>query len=226
MQLAQHELRRNNDAIEESSLRDVGNSSVDDDACIENLVTLLSLLLTAEDSAQGGQIQQIALVGTDGKANVRHQEHDHDLEETLGVSRRNATADDQREQVRPADAEEASDRGSDQALKAHRSELPLEQDDAGTNERSHTGVPGPRQVEGFNYVTGCAYNENKKKTYKNEIHGIPPRGCTSLCYWTMHPSQPSPPPAGWPFLKRGARIRGMNARPVPALWGRPEEQVD
>jgi len=121
------------------------------------------------------------------------------------VSRRNATADDQREQVRPADAEEASDRGSDQALKAHRSELPLEQDDAGTNERSHTGVPGPRQVEGFNYVTGCAYNENKKKTYKNEIHGIPPRGCTFPVLLDDAPEPAIAAPGGLAFLKAGRK---------------------
>src|SRR4029077_12634727 len=126
LQLAQHELRRNNDAVEKSGLGNVGNSSVDDDAGIENLVTLLSLLLTAEDSTQGSQIQQIALVGADGEADVCHQEHDQNLEEALGVSRRNAAADDQREKIRPADAEDASDRGSDQALETDRTQLPLE----------------------------------------------------------------------------------------------------
>ena len=34
------------------------------------------------------------------------------------------------------------------------------------------------QSEGLNDEAGNRYNDEKKKTYKNEIHGKPPRGCS------------------------------------------------
>ena len=51
------------------------------------------------------KVGEQTLVGPDDKTNVRHQQHDQDLEETLGVSRGNAAANNQRKQVRAADPE-------------------------------------------------------------------------------------------------------------------------
>ena len=88
LKLAQHKLRRNNDAIEESGLGNVGNPAVDDDAGVENLVAFLALLLAAENSAQSSQVQQISFARADDQANVGHQQHHKNLEKALGIARR------------------------------------------------------------------------------------------------------------------------------------------
>ena len=87
--------------------------------------------------------------------------------------------------------------------------------------------PRPRlrvNPKGLNDKAGNRYNDDKKKTYKNKIHGKPPRGCSlPICpyHQAMHPCQSSPPPAGIGLSSHAgrARIRGMNVRPVPAGWG-------
>ena len=51
LQLPQHELRRDDDAVEEAGLGDVCDAAVDDDAGVENLVAFLARLFAAEDAA-------------------------------------------------------------------------------------------------------------------------------------------------------------------------------
>src|ERR1035441_3161007 len=51
LQLAQHELRRHDDAVEEAGLSNVGDAPVDDDAGVENFVAFFAGLLAAEDPA-------------------------------------------------------------------------------------------------------------------------------------------------------------------------------
>ena len=79
LQLAQNELRDDDDAVEEAGLGDVGDAAVDDDAGVENLVALLALLLAAEDAAQRRQVQQVALVGADDQSDVGHEQHDREI---------------------------------------------------------------------------------------------------------------------------------------------------
>src|SRR6266487_4625690 len=91
---------------------------------------------------------------------------------------RNAIADDEGKQVGPADAEEASDGGADQPLEADGPQLPLEHDDRRSDQDTHARIHIAGQSEGLNYEASNRYNDDKKKTYKNEIHGKPPRGCS------------------------------------------------
>src|ERR1035438_6633006 len=156
----------------------LAGAAVDDDAGVENLVGLLARLLAAEDSAQSRQVQQVAFIGSDDQADVRHQEHDEDLQEALGVSLGNAAADDQGEEVGATDAEEASDGGADQPFEADGAQLPFEHNDSRTDQCAHARVNIAGLPERLNDEAGSRYNDDKKKTYKNEIHGKPPRGCS------------------------------------------------
>src|ERR1035438_2395218 len=56
LQFPQHELRNHNETVEESSLGDIGNAPVNDDARIENLVTLLARFLSAKDAAESREV--------------------------------------------------------------------------------------------------------------------------------------------------------------------------
>src|ERR1700687_1364953 len=140
LQFAQHELRGDDDAVEEAGLGNVGDAPVDDDAGVENLVAFLALLLAAEDPSERGQVQQITLVGPDDEAHIGHQQHDQDLQEALGVSFGNAVADDQSKQVSATDAEETPDGGADESLQTHGAQLPLEEHDGCPEQCAHARV--------------------------------------------------------------------------------------
>ena len=127
MQLAQHELRDDDDAVEEAGLGDVGDATVDDDAGVQDFVAALGLLLAAEDAAERGQVQQLAFTGADDQADVGHQQHDKQLQEALGRTRLNAVFDDQAEKISADDAEDAADDGADQPLQADLPQADLEQ---------------------------------------------------------------------------------------------------
>ncbi len=129
LQFAKHELGNDNGAVEKAGFGDISDAAVNDDAGIENLVALLRLLLAAKDSPQRRKIEQIAFVGADDQANVGHQQHDHDLEETSRVARAEAVAEDQGKQVGAEDAQHAADGGPDQPLQADPAQPPFEQDD-------------------------------------------------------------------------------------------------
>src|ERR1700722_13793663 len=99
LQFTQNELRRHDYAIEKAGLGDVGNAAINNYAGIQNFETLPGLFLPAENPASSREIEQVALVGPDNQPDVRHQEHDHDLQEALGISGRNAVANHQGKQV-------------------------------------------------------------------------------------------------------------------------------
>src|SRR5207248_2300484 len=118
------------------------------------------------------------LVGTHNQANVSHQQHDQDLEETLGVALGNAAANHQREEVRAADSEDTSDRRPDQSLEADGAQFPFEQNDGCADQCADTRIFDRGQSERIDCKASSRYNEYKKKTYKDKIHGKPPRGCS------------------------------------------------
>ena len=153
MQLAQHELRNHDDAVEEAGLGDVGDAAVDDDAGIEDLVALLGLLLAAEDSAQRRQVEQVALAGAHDQAHIGHQQHQEELQEALGWPGLQAVADDQAEQVSADDAEDAADDGADQPLQAHLAQTNLEQHHRQTEEQTDSCGRPAFQSQGFQFVT-------------------------------------------------------------------------
>src|SRR5207248_3825739 len=128
LQLAQHKLRKHNDAVEEAGFSDVGDATVNDDAGIQNFVALAALLLAAEYTSQRRQIQQVTFVGAHDQANIGHQHHDKQLQKMLGVAIRNAAVDDQAEQVGAEDSGDAANHCADQALEADAMQARFKQD--------------------------------------------------------------------------------------------------
>src|SRR5439155_15961556 len=118
LQLAQHELRQHQDAIEKSGFGDIGNAAINDDAGVEDFVNLLALLFAAEDAAQRGEVQQVAFVGADDESHVGHQQHDQQLQKALGAAGGDGIANDQRKKIGAEDAEDAADDRADQPLQA------------------------------------------------------------------------------------------------------------
>ena len=64
LQLAQHELRDHQHAVEKAGFGDVGNAAVDDHTGVQDLKGFLGTLFAAEDAAQGRKVQHVAFVGT------------------------------------------------------------------------------------------------------------------------------------------------------------------
>src|SRR5882724_5833704 len=128
LQLAQHELRDDEHAVEEAGVGDVGDAAVDDDAGVEDLVHLLALLLAAEDAAERGQVEQVTFVSADDQADVGHQHHDQQLEKTLGAAGDQAVLNDVAEEEGAQDSEDAADNGADEPLEAHHPQAAFKQD--------------------------------------------------------------------------------------------------
>ena len=72
LQLPQNELRDYQHAVEEAGFGDIGDAAVDDHRGVQNLERLLGSLLAAEDAAQRGQVQHVALLGADDEPDVGH----------------------------------------------------------------------------------------------------------------------------------------------------------
>ena len=140
----------------------------------------------------------------------------------MGVAGRNTAANDQGKQVGAADAEDAPDGRADQPLQADRAQLPFEQHDGCAHDRAHASILEFGQPKRFNKIRrNCNYND-KKKTYKNQIHSMTSPGCSSAKHLARCTGAISSPPRGGNRqIKHAgrARIRGMNVRPVPARGG-------
>jgi hypothetical protein len=140
LQLTKNELWSDHNAIQESRLRNIGDSAIDDHAGIQDFVAFLELFLTTEDAAKCGQIQEVALVRADDQPDIRHQQHDHDLEEAAQRSIDQAVMNDQCEQVSANDAEDASDRRPDQPLQADPQQPPLEKHNCDSEAGAYGGI--------------------------------------------------------------------------------------
>src|SRR5208283_3235665 len=167
LQFAEHKLRDHNQAVEETGFGDV---AVNNDTGIQYLVTLLARLFAAEDAAERRQIEQVAFVGADHQADVGHDQHDHDLQETLGGAGRNAVANHEREQIRADDAEHAADGGSDQAPQAHGAQPPLKHDYGKADQQTYAGSLVCGQAKGMNDEANDTDDEDKQKAYEYDVH--------------------------------------------------------
>ena len=86
------------------------------------------MFLAPEDSAQRCQIQQIAFVGADNKAYVRHQQHDHDLQKAAQGAVGEAVANHQGKQICAEDAQNTANHRPNQPLQAHSQQAPFKND--------------------------------------------------------------------------------------------------
>ena len=163
-------MRNHNQPVEKTGLGDVGDAAVDDDAGIEDLVTLLARPLAAKDAAERRQIQQISLVRAHRQSHVGHDHHDHDLQKTLGRARRNAVANAQREKISAKYAEYAADSGPNQALQTHCAQPPLEHNDRRTDQQTGRCSKVCRQVKRTNEKADNADNKDQQNAYENDVH--------------------------------------------------------
>ena len=152
LQLTQHELRQHDHAIQKACLGDVRNPAVNNDAGVENLVALLRLLLAAEDATQRSQVQQVAFAGAHHKADVGHQQHQEELQKTLGRTGLQAVADNKAEEVRADDAQNAADHSSDQPLQAYLAQANFEQHHRHADQQSYARGWPALQSEWFQFV--------------------------------------------------------------------------
>lgn len=127
-------------------------------------------------------------------------------------------ADDQREQVGAADSEDAPDGSSDQPFEADHTELPFEQDDRSADDGPNSGITKGRKSKGGNFEAGNGYNDYKKKTYKDDIHGKPPADAAFPWYVGGAPVPVPAGPTGLSLADSGRMNRGMN-RPASNLEG-------
>src|SRR5579872_5341874 len=84
LQFVQHELRNHQHAVEETRVGDIGDTSVDNHAGIQDLEGFLGPLLTAKYSAEGREVQHFAFARADDQADVGHPQQQADLEEVNG----------------------------------------------------------------------------------------------------------------------------------------------
>ena len=161
LEFAKDELRDDDEAVEESGFGDVGDAAVDDNAGIENFKALLARLFASEDAAEGGQVEQIALVGADGQSDIGHDHHNHDLEETLNRTGRDAVANNEGEEIGTDDTENAADGCADQPLQTHHAQPPLEDNDGGADENTDGGIQVRGQVKRTNQRADDTDNDNK-----------------------------------------------------------------
>ena len=138
--------------FEETGLADVGDAAVDDDARIEHLVRF-SGAPVAEDPAEGGKVEVLALAGPGQQADVGHQHQDHDLDECHGVGLKPHPADDDADQAGTDNAQNRAQGRADQCLKRTPPDPQLHQHDqacqAGADDESVRDV----EVEWANGIT-------------------------------------------------------------------------
>src|SRR4051812_28830228 len=181
LQLAQHEMRDDKNAIEEAGVGDVGDAAVDDHAGVEDLVHLLALLLAAEDAAQRGKIEQVAFVGADDQADVGHQHHDQQFEKALRAAGREAVLNNVAEQEGAEDAEDGADDGADEPLQAHHEEAALEQDDGEADSDPGCECRQRLQAEGGEVERRNPHGADENEANDCQIHkrtSYPSRGGT------------------------------------------------
>ena len=169
------------DAVEESSFRYVGNTAVDDDAGVENLVALLARLFAAEDAAQRGQIQEVAFIGAYDQSDIGHDQHDHDHQKALGRSRGHAIANHEREKVGADDSHDAADGRADQALQAHDMQSPFKDNNGAADQHAESRIEIGRQIKRTDEKANYANDKDKENAYKSHIHSDTSIGQVHAC---------------------------------------------
>src|SRR5205807_8226512 len=109
-----------------AGLGDIGYPAIDDDAGVQNLVALLTLLLPTEDAAQSRQIEQVALVSSDDQAHIGHEQHYQDLKKALGMSVWDAGANDEGKEICSNNPHDAANHGTYAAPEANPMKTPFE----------------------------------------------------------------------------------------------------
>src|SRR5436190_5612513 len=81
LQLPKNKMRNNKHAVEKSSLADIGDTPINDDACVENLIDPLVRALTAKNTTECREVKEVALVRPHHQPHIGHQEKDKNGDE-------------------------------------------------------------------------------------------------------------------------------------------------
>jgi len=148
LQLAQHELRDHQGAVDKSGFDDIGDAAVDDDAGVENLESVFRNLLAAEEAAQRRQVQHVAFGPADDQAAIGRQRKNRQLEERKRLIPGERLSEHAGDQVRDHNSQHAADRRADQALQTHLLDADLENDDQRRHQRANRSRERSLQIEG------------------------------------------------------------------------------
>src|SRR5262249_23681055 len=72
LQFTQNEVGNDEHSIQETGFADIGNAAVDDDAGIEDLISLSRRPFATENAAHRRQIQHVSLVRSNDESDVGH----------------------------------------------------------------------------------------------------------------------------------------------------------
>ena len=165
LQLAQHELRNHEHAVDKSRFGDVGDAAVDDHAGIQYLGAAARGLVAGKDGIERRRVQQIALVCAHQQAHVGHEQKDKDLQgRGVGFSERRGTQHETKER-RAEDAEHATHYGADQPPQGERAHAQFEDDHrAGGGRSDRRAFPTGLDAERAEEIANRGKQNDKKKT--------------------------------------------------------------
>ena len=172
----QNELRDHEYAVEKAGIGDVGNTSVNDDAGVENLLVGAVFGLASKKSAQRGKIQQFALRSPCHRTHVGKQQQADDLHEVKRVRGFNACAPyDQADQRRAQHSRNHAEYHADQALEADARDAAFQYDRQHAQRRSDECCGPERLVHGAKVSGTDAENQNEYSPENNKIqHALRP----------------------------------------------------
>src|ERR1700724_754734 len=108
------------------------------------------MFFTAKNSAQRGQVEQVAFIRAHDQAHVRHEQHHHELQAAAKRALRHAVANYEREKIGAEYSENTADGGADQAFKAYPELSPLKYYDCEAEKSTYSRVQPGMQPEWMN----------------------------------------------------------------------------
>jgi hypothetical protein len=165
LQLAQHELRNHQHAIEKAGLGDIGDAPIDDHAGIEDLERLLRSVLHAEDAAEGRQIEHVALGCAHHQPDIAHEQQHAHLHKRLGVG----FGEHERYEERSEDAQHRAECGADQAREADALQPDFKKDDRAANEEAAAGRNPRRKLKRVKRIRGNRKHQDEDCANNHQI---------------------------------------------------------
>ena len=172
LKFAQDEMGNQQDAIHEPCFADVCDAPIDNHAGVENLVDLLDRTLSAKDTAERRQVEEVSLVGANHHSDVGHQEQYENHDEGQRVLVELSPFEDVTDHQGANDSHDRTDGRSDQSLQRGGLEPVLEINDAKSPEKAQRNRRSPLDAERFDFP-GCAGEYNGKNgPDQNEIQNV------------------------------------------------------
>ena len=171
LQLAQHKLRDQHDAIQKMGLANVRDAAVDDDAGVEHLGHSPRAAFAAEQPAEGREVEHVSLVCANHQADVRHHQKQSDVHERPRTLRDRCPRQDETHQVRAKNAQDRADRRPDQAAQAGALQANLKQKNGNGKRQANAGRHKIGQTEWMKMISGRNACDGENQPHH---HVVPP----------------------------------------------------